>query len=162
MPFDDILNRHQDLKRPAYHHEILVNGPGFEPCKRKVLLFFEKYQLVRYNLLSINESMSVSASNPAFHGRLREAILANHTILDGLIRELREEGVEILDDLNTIPQGYKTKLLHIITHFVDGFFGIDTYFYNLIEDSHWVSDKMWDKILSTPSAFWLLSLDARI
>jgi hypothetical protein len=162
MAFDDILDRHQDLKKPTYHHEILVNGPGFEPCKKKVLLFFEKYQLVRYSVITINGSMSVSASNPAFQGKLREVILANRTILDDLIRELREEGVETLDDLNTIPKGYKTKLLHIITHFVDGFFGIDTYFYNLIEDSHWVSDEMWDKTRSTPSDFWLLSLDARI
>jgi hypothetical protein len=162
MPFDDILDRHQDLKKPVYHHEILANGSGFESCKRKVLLFFEKYQLVRYSSLSINETASVSGSNPAFHGRLREAIVSNRMILDNLIREIRKEGTETIDDLHTIPQGYKTKLLHIVTHFVDGFFGIDTYFYNLVEDSHWVSKEVQDKILRTPSDFWILSLDARI
>ncbi|MBS1113124.1 MAG: hypothetical protein H6Q92_887, partial [Nitrospirae bacterium] len=82
-------------------------------------------------------------------------------ILRGLIKELQVEGVMNLDDLNALPQGYKTKMLHVITHFLDGFFGIDTYFYNLVEDSHWVSEEMRRRIAENPSDFWLLSLDAR-
>ncbi len=162
MPHDDILDRHQDVKKPAYHYEILIKSPGFELCKKKVLLFFEKYRLVRFSVISVHESASLSAMHPAFHGRLREAILANRRILDDLIRELQEEKVTTLNDLNLLPQGYKTKLLHVITHFLDGFFGIDTYFYNLIEDSHWVSEKMQSAIGEAPADYWLLSLDARI
>jgi hypothetical protein len=162
MPFDDILDRHQDLKKPIYSCEILVKGSGFAPCKEKVLLFFQRYQLVRFSDITILESRSIAASNTGFSVRLREAIQSNRTILQDLIKELQDEKVSTLNDLNELPQGYKTKLLHIITHFLDGFFGIDTYFYNLFEDSHWVSDKMQKMIEENPADFWLLSLDARI
>ena len=162
MPFNDILDRQQDLQKTIYHHELLVRGSGFEPSKKKVLLFFRKYQLVRYSEITINEGTSVSATNPKFLGRLEKTIRANHRILRGLIKELQVEGVMNLDDLNALPQGYKTKMLHVITHFLDGFFGIDTYFYNLVEDSHWVSEEMRRRIAENPSDFWLLSLDARI
>jgi hypothetical protein len=162
LPFDDILDRHQDLNKPIYHYEILVSGSEFELCKKRALLFFQRYQLVRFSVIKIQESKSIASSNPEFHVRLQEAILANRKILQNLIRELQNEKVSTLDDLNELPQGYKTKILHIITHFLDGFFGIDTYFYNLIEDSHWVSDKIQNMIGKTASDFWLLSLDASI
>jgi glycyl-tRNA synthetase (class II) len=162
MPFNDILDRHLYIKKTIYHHEILVRGSGFEPSKKKVLLFFQKYQLVRYSVITIKKSTSVSATNPKFHGRLEKAIRANRRTLRGLIKELQVEGVMNLDDLNELPQGYKTKMLHVITHFLDGFFGIDTYFYNLVEDSHWVSEETQSKIVKNPSDFWLLSLEARI
>jgi hypothetical protein len=162
MPFNDILDRHLDSKKTIYHHEILVKGSGFEPCEKKVLLFFQKYQLVRYSVITLQESTSVSASNPEFHDRLEKAIRSNRRILHALIKELQIENIVTLDDLNELPQGYKTKMLHVITHFLDGFFGIDTYFYNLVEDSHWVSEEMQSRIVKNPSDFWLLSLDARI
>ena len=56
-------------------------------------------------------------------------------------------------------QGYESKVLHIITHLVDGFFGADTVFYNLEEDSHWLSDKLTDKIKEQPEKFWLLKIE---
>jgi len=162
MPFDDILDRHRDLKKPIYSYEMLVKGSGFNSCKETVLLFFQRYQLVRFSVITIHESRSIAASNPEFNKRLREAILENRKILQNLIRELQNEKVSTLNDLNELPQGYKTKLLHIITHFLDGFFGIDTYFYNLIEDSHWVSGEMQNTIGKAASDFWLISLDASI
>lgn len=162
MPFNDILDRHKDLRKPFYSYEILVKGSGFELCREKILLFFQKYQLVRFSDITIHKGKSISALSPGFHERLREAIHANRTILQQLIKELQDEKVLTLSDLKNLPQGYKTKLLHIITHFLDGFFGIDTYFYNLVEDSHWVSDEMHGMIVGTPSDFWLLALDAHI
>jgi len=162
MPFNDILDRHQDLNRPIYHYKVLVKGAGFEACEGKVLLFFQKYQLVRFSVITIQKTASLSALHSGFHEELQAAILANQRILRSLIRELQQENVTNLDDLNDLPQGYKTKLLHIITHFLDGFFGIDTFFYNLIEDSHWVSKELQNAMANTPSEFWLLSLDAII
>lgn len=162
MPYNDILDRHRDLNKPVYLYEILVRGSGFEACREKVLLFFQKYQLVRFSVITIREEASVPAVNPAFQGRLRQAILTNRGILNNLIRELQDEKITTLSDLNALPQGYKTKLLHIITHFLDGFLGIDTHFYNLIEDSHWISEELLNSIVETPSDFWLLSLDAHI
>jgi 23S rRNA A1618 N6-methylase RlmF len=113
-------------------------------------------------VITIQESTSVSASNPEFHDRLEKAIRSNRRILHTLVKELQIENIITLDDLNELPQGYKTKMLHVITHFLDGFFGIDTYFYNLVEDSHWVSEEMQSRIVKNPSDFRLLSLDARI
>lgn len=162
MPFDDILDRHLDTHKPTYQYEILVKGSDYESCEKRALLFFQRYQLVRFSDVTIQKGRSVHASNQEFHERLREATRENRKILDNLIRELQEEKVETLEDLHTLPQGYKTKLLHVITHFLDGFFGIDTHFYNLVEDSHWVSAEIEKSIREAPSNFWLISLDARI
>lgn len=162
MPFQDILTRHTDLGKRKYQHEILVKGPDFESCRKKVLHFFEKYQLVRYSSIRVIENESVSASGSGFDKRLRKAILKNRKILHDLIKELRGEGFTMLEDLNVLPQGYQSKVLHVITHFLDGFFGIDTYFYNLEDDSHWVSEEFQGKIKASPSHYWIITLEARI
>jgi hypothetical protein len=158
MPVSDILSRHEDLSKTNYYHEILVKAPDIAACKTRMLNFFNHYQLVRYSGIHINES--IPASDPGFGSRLIEAIDKNRQILHGLITELQKEEVNTLDDLEKLPQGYKSKMLHIITHFLDGFFGIDTYFFNLEEYSHWVSDKMQKTIETTPSDYWLLVVEA--
>jgi len=158
VPVTDILSRHEELSRMKYYHEILVKGADKEACKRRVLKFFENYQLVRYSDIKIDES--ICATDPGFSARLLKAIRNNRQTLGDMIKELQRENVVTLDDLNRLPQGYKSKMLHVITHFLDGFFGIDTYFFNLEEDSHWVSDAMKKSIDSAPSAFWILTVEA--
>lgn len=162
MPFDDILNRHQDLNKQTYQFEILVRGADLSASSEKVLSFFRKYQLVRFSHISVQEERSVSAAHPDFSRRLEESLTENWRILGNLIRELQDERIVTLEDLKSIPQGYRTKLLHVITHFLDGFFGIDTFFYNLIEDSHWVSDTVRAQLEENPSDFWIVALNARI
>ena len=51
-------------------------------------------------------------------------------------------------------------MLHVITHLLDGFFGIDSYFYNLVEDSHWVSEELRATIKTSPSRYWLIAVEA--
>jgi hypothetical protein len=160
MPLTDILSRHNELSRKSYSHEILVRGEDLEACKRKVLKFFQFYQLVRYSAITIDQRGSIPATDPEFNSRLQEAIRQNRGILSGLIRELQAENVVTLADLERLPQGYKSKMLHIITHFLDGFFGVDTHFFNLEEDSHWVSDELKKTIEAGSSSFWLLAMDA--
>lgn len=162
MPFQDILTRHEDSRKTEYHHEILVKGSDFQACKKKVLHFFKKYQLVRYSYIAILENKSVSAADSGFEDRLNEAILKNRQIVNKLIGELQTEKIKTLNDLKALPQGYKSKMLHIITHFIDGFFGIDTYFYSLEDDSHWVTEESLEKIKASPPDYWLLSLEAKI
>jgi hypothetical protein len=162
MPFTDILLREKDLQNNVYKHEILIKGYDFGTCKAKVLQFFEQYQLVRYSRIDIAKDAALAAGDPQFEDRLQKAILKNRGILDALIDEFQEEGIHTLNDLSALPQGYKTKMLHVITHLLDGFFGIDTYFYNLAEDSHWVSKPLLKKILANPSGYWLLKAEARI
>ena len=160
IPVTDILSRHEELSKTNYYHEILVKGPDIAACRTRTLKFFKNYQLVRYSGIHINES--ISASDPGFSSRLLKAIDKNRQILHDLIKELQKEDVSTLDDLEELPQGYKSKMLHIITHFLDGFFGIDTYFFNLEEYSHWVSDKLQKGIEAAPSAYWLLAVEAEI
>ena len=162
MPLSDILSREKDLQKNAYQHEILVKGDDFETCKAKVLQFFERYELVRYSQIDVAQDASLAAGAPDFDDRLQKAILKNREILHELIDELHREGVDTLHDLAALPQGYKTKMLHVITHILDGFFGIDTYFYNLEEDSHWVSDVLSKKIHAYSSKYWLLTITAKV
>ena len=162
MPLGDILSREKDLQKPLYRHSILVRGVDFQACKARILDFFQHYQLVRYSHITVLENESLPASDPGFGDRLRQAVLENRRILHGLIEELQREGVKTLNNLEDIPQGYKTKMLHVITHLVDGFFGIDTSFYNFEEDSHWVTDACREKMALEPSLYWLLTVEARI
>ncbi len=162
MPLDDILNRHEYLQKPVYCYVVLVKGSGFERCEEKVLNFFDRYQLVRFSAIRVLRDSSLSAADRSFRECLDEAVRKNRGILRTLIGELQAENVTTLEDLNSLGQGYRTKLLHVVTHFLDGFFGIDTYFYNLVEDSHWVSQTLYAAIKAAPSDFWLISLEARI
>ena len=52
--------------------------------------------------------------------------------------ELIKAKIYRAEDFHNIKQGYLSKTLHILSHFLDGFIGIDSYFYNLIDDSHWL------------------------
>lgn len=110
----------------------------------------------------VAEDRSISATSRYFEERLVRATRRNRQLVHDLTSELEKEGVNTLHDLSEMPQGYKTKMLHVITHLLDGFFGIDTFFYNLEEDSHWVSEKMRGQMLATPSLFWILSIEADI
>jgi hypothetical protein len=145
-----------------YYHEILAGGENPEACRRKVLHFFERYKLVKYSRIDILEGKSIPASDALFNSRLAQAVATNRRILNKLIAELEQEGITILKEIDKIQQGYQSKMLHSITHFVDGFFGIDSYFYNLEEDSHWVSDGLRGMMEVNPSYYRLFSLQCRI
>ena len=156
----DALSRHEELEKVSYCHEILIKGEDFARCKARVSGFFDRYQLVRYSSIHVNKEKSISAADSNFSGRLSGALRKNRLILNGMIEELRREGVSTLDDIEDLPQGHKSKLLHIAFHFLDGFMGVDTHFFNLEEDSHWVSDKLRKKIEAEPSEHWLLLVEA--
>ena len=162
MPQNDTISREQDLQKSGYRHAILVKGADFRSARDRVLNFFERYQLVRYSKVEISEKEALHATQDGFLDAVGHALEENRRIVHALVEELRGEGIRSAEDLARIPQGYQSKMLHVITHFMDGFFGIDTYFYNLEEDSHWVSGETRAEISSQPSGFWLLTVDAAI
>lgn len=162
MRFNDILSRHEDLKRNKYFHLILVRGDSFERSKENVLFFFDRYQLVKYSYINIIEHESIFSEDRRFFFKLDDALKRNKEILRELIRELEDEGVNTLKEIENLSQGYKTKILHTATHFLDGFFGIDTYFYNLEEYSHWVSEGLIEQIKNKLKLCWLISVEAII
>ena len=73
-----------------------------------------------------------------------------------MLEHLREEGIDTLEQLLDLEQGYETKILHTLTHMLDGFIGIDSFFYNLIEDSHTVSRTLKNTISEFPNEHWLV------
>lgn len=89
----------------------------------------------------------------------KDGIAANRQLVGELLGELGEGGFEKLTDLLEMRQGYESKLLHSITHLLDGFFGVDTVFYNLEEDSHGISDRLVMAIKANPAGFWLVEAE---
>jgi hypothetical protein len=146
------------MKRLA-RHVILSDGETLEQSQSKVLNFFQSTSLVSYDQVIIDQGHIISGSDREFWETIERSLMKNKEVLGGLVKELGETGFNKRSQLPQLEQGYPSKLLHIIAHFLDGFIGIDTIFYNLIDDSHWLPDKTSDLITSTPGRYWLLSVD---
>jgi len=141
-------------------HEILITGSDFETCRQKALLFFKKNMLVRYDVVQIDAEGAVNAQRASFWKRISHGESANRKVLAEFVSELEEEGFRSLHDIMSMDQGYRSKVFHTIAHLVDGFFGIDSCFYNLVDDSHWVSNSLRQQIEDAPAEYWLLKADA--
>ncbi len=138
-------------------HTVLVEGDTSEACKTHALNFFEQTSLVHYDRISIDDTI-LSPNDPEFSAELEVGLKKNRTTLIRFIDELGASGFRKKCDLIDLSQGYQSKILHIIAHFLDGFIGIDSTFYNLIDDSHWLPDETRDRIEQQPDRFRLLSL----
>ncbi len=140
-------------------HSILVSGAHYTDCKAQIYGFFKKTTLVQYDKISIDSSGAVNGGNGCFAEKLQNSLEQNRIVLNKLVEELKTAGFEKSSDLPTLQQGYPSKVLHIIAHFLDGFIGIDSVFYNLVDDSHWVSPATQKQLADTPETFWLVPLD---
>ena len=129
-------------------HSFLVSGQHSEDCKAQIDSFFEKTTLVQYDKISIDNDAIVNGGNEQFSERLKKGLDRNQAVLAKFIDELKATGFEKRSDLPSLKQGYPSKVLHIIAHFLDGFISIDTAFYNLIDDSHWISEKTKEQLTS--------------
>lgn len=138
-------------------HLVLAEGESEEACKLHVLKFFEKTSLVCYDNVVIEDRI-LSGTDPEFESELAQGLKKNRNTLRKFINELGSTGFEQRGDLMQVDQGYHSKILHIIAHFLDGFIGIDSVFYNLVEDSHWLSSDIEIRIKEVPARFKLLSL----
>lgn len=139
-------------------HELLVAGPDFETCRHKVLRFFARTELIRYDVVRVREEAAVNAGNPVFWERLAQGEAANRQVIDELFAELAAEGFQTAADFRHLGQGYVSKVFHTIAHLLDGFIGIDSRLYNLEEDSHRLSRGLRQKILAAPAEYWLLTV----
>jgi hypothetical protein len=87
----------------------------------------------------------------------------NRQVLQKLIGELQAAGINDFNDLSAMPQGFQSKIFHTMAHLLDGFFGIDSRFYNLQEDSHWLSASLRRQIeAGPPEEFWLITVVATL
>ncbi|MFZ5766870.1 MAG: hypothetical protein ACOY4H_14930 [Thermodesulfobacteriota bacterium] len=138
-------------------HCFLVDGPDRLAAVGKVNHFFASTVLVRYDQVVLVEEECCSATDAGFPALLARNIERNRELLAKLLGELAEEGFADLKRWSAMPQGYLSKTVHAAAHLLDGFFGVDSAFYNLIDDSHWVSDPLRERIEKSPDRFWLVT-----
>jgi len=140
-------------------HNILVAGESFTHCNQQVHKFFDLTSLVIYDCIEIREQTSVPGLDTRFLEIVDQAELKNREIAKRLIAEISHSGIKTTEDLITIQQGYLSKTFHLLSHFLDGFIGIDSHFYNLLDDSHWLSVETRHLIEKNPTHYWLLHVD---
>lgn len=144
-----------------FYHDFLVRGDTLQKCYEQVYSFLTGYTLVSYDRIQLLETRSISCKHSEFPERLHAVIKENEAFLKTVIQELAEEGFYAMNDIMGLPPGYISKLFHVAAHMVDGFFGIDSRFYNLLEGSHGISQSLQMK-LSLPDAredYWLVALE---
>ena len=137
-------------------HLFLAGGRDGRMARSHVLRFLDQTTLVKYDRIHIVEEHIMSAEKKKFWLDLEASILENRRVIGGFINELTGCGFNHLDDIKNLEQGYQSKTLHTIAHLLDGFFGIDSCFFNLIEDSHWLSASLKEKIMGNPGQYWLV------
>ena len=143
-------------------HDILVSAPDLETAERHIRLFFDKSQLVHYDTIEIDYESCANGSDTRFETLLSKGTDGNHEILAELLDKLQKEGeCKKLEDILVMPQGFQSKLLHTISHLLDGFFGVDTRFYDIDEISHWITENRKKQIDESPQSCWLLRVKAQ-
>ncbi|WP_457578103.1 hypothetical protein [Desulfomarina sp.] len=140
-------------------HKILLAGDSFTASRDQVLRFFRKTMLVKYDRIQVVKEKSCNSRDSIFLQQLQDAEKLNRVQVRNLVEELKQAGFSSLDSLESIHQGYESKLLHILSHFLDGFIGIDSSFYNLIDDSHRLPENCSAFIADSEKKLWLLHLD---
>ncbi len=143
-------------------HDILATGPDPESAARRVRAFLDATPLVRYHRIDIDPGHCMNGLDARLLPRAEEAAAENRQVLDAMLAELRHEGVREIADLAGLEQGYRSKLFHVIAHILDGFFGIDSRFYDLDESSHWLTPHRRRLLASAPEQCWLIRVRARL
>jgi hypothetical protein len=143
-------------------HDILLAGSDFESCRNRAERFFDRTMLIRYDEVLASENESINAGGEEFWPRLQEGLAANQKALGELLKNLKDEGFETLEDIQGVKKGYASKIFHTIAHLLDGFIGIDSCFYNLEEDSHDISPELQQKIEAAPQKYWIIRVKGAI
>ncbi len=140
-------------------HKVLAAGETFDVCRRHVRKFFDLTSLVIYDCIKVIEEESRSGLDADFFEVLAKAEGKNRASVNSLVAELLQAGVASINDLKGLEHGYPSKVLHVLAHFLDGFIGIDSNFYNLPDDSHWLPDSRRAEIEANPANYWLIHID---
>jgi len=149
-----VLNN--NLTAPAF----LVEADTYSLGCNKVGRFLEETSLIQYDNIDFVRNHSCQATSQEFWTAVECGIEKNRQSVLGIIHELQESGYQTLVELAEMKQGYESKILHTLVHLLDGFIGIDSRFYNLIENSHLISTSLRREIKQTPAHYWLLQTEA--
>ncbi len=140
-------------------HMFLVRASDLEKAKQRVNRFLDRTMLIKYSAVKFNDSLSFSAEEDSFWKHLDRGIAENKETAAGFCQELVAHGYEKVEDLQSMPQGFESKVLHTLVHLLDGFIGVDSSFYNLVEDSHSVSQALREEIKENRDTYQLIYLD---
>lgn len=137
-------------------HSFLVRSGSAPLAGRHVERYLAGNQLITYADFLVRDEEILNGTDSNFARTLADGLAANDQFARRMLSHLKEEGVTSLDHLLDLQQGYATKILHTLTHLLDGFIGIDSVFYNLIEDSHRISAGLSKAMRSAPEEYWLV------
>ncbi|ADW17129.1 hypothetical protein Despr_0955 [Desulfobulbus propionicus DSM 2032] len=137
-------------------HYFLVRSRSGQLAGQHVERYLANNQLISYAEFFVRTEEILNGAGHTFWDTLGHGLAANDQFARRMLAHLKEEGVTSLDQLPELEQGYVTKILHTLTHLLDGFIGIDSVFYNLVEDSHRVSAGLSDAIRANPADYWLV------
>ena len=140
-------------------HKILVAGDSFVHCCDQVHRFFDLTSLVIYDCIQVIDDKCFNGLDDIFFAELARAEARNRATVASLVDELQQTGAKTIADLRHLEHGYPSKVLHVLSHLLDGFIGIDSHFYNLPADSHWLGEETLATIKADPAAFWLIHID---
>ncbi len=139
-------------------HDLLVQSKDQQTAEEHVRSFFAKNELVRYDTIHIDGSAVINATKPHFFNKLEIGIQKNRQAIEDLVAELQTEGAADPKTWSSLQQGYSTKILHTVVHLLDGFFGVDSVLYNLVENSHQISEPLYSTIKKEPETYWLVPI----
>ena len=131
-------------------HTLLLSGDSYEACCGQVRTYFKRTKLVLYDTIEIIDARSFSATDSSFWPSLELVIEKNMKRIRSLIHDLDKSGITTIEDLSRIEQGYPSKLLHLLSHFINVFISTDSVFYNLPDDSHYIPSTTMSSIDQAP------------
>ncbi len=141
-------------------HLFLLKAHDRRSAEERLLTFLDRYDLIHFDSVKVTRSICMAHDKTGFLQTVDRGISENRKWLAEAVTFLEQEGFEAVRDLNDLPQGYLSKHLHEIVHFLDGFFGIDSMFYNMEEGSHGISRLLKEEMKQAPELFWLLETEA--
>lgn len=137
-------------------HLFLVEAESPQEGAEQVAHYLTGNQLITYSDLVIRPDEIIGSKEGRFWPMLEKGIAKNMDFALSLVESLNDEGVETVEDLVHMEEGYLTKLLHTLTHLLDGFIGVDSVFYNLVEDSHRISRTLKKSVDAEYEKYWLI------
>ncbi len=144
--------------RLTIKHLFLTPGASLADSQQRVRRFLGRTTLVRYDTVEFLPGRTIRGDEADFNETLANGLASNRATLAELVADLDREGFHSLAELAATPQGYPSKLLHTVAHLADGFFGVDSAFYNLAEDSHQISTALRQAMRQQPTDYWLVEL----
>ena len=145
-----------------FTHTLLVSGHNYEACCQQAYDFLKVSKVLEYEHLEVVEAESCSGGDRNFRRRLNAAIKKHRENISFLVNELNQIGFHLVNDIEHMEQGYPSKVLHILSHLLDGYICVDSRFYNLIDKSHQVPPTTVVSIRKSPERYWLIRVNGHL